>query len=940
MRGIFWTLLTLFCCLQLTTATFAQNGHRVKGKIADEASGKSLPGANVVLVSVKDTTNRAFAVADIDGNFEINGLDNAFYKMTVTFVGYQPMKKFVRVNQPMVNVGTLSLKVDTEVLKEVTIQGNTVTAVQKGDTLQYNATAYKTNPDANAEDLITKMPGIIVDQSGVQAQGEQVQKVLVDGQEFFANDPAVALKTIPAEIISKIEVFDQLSDQAQFSGFDDGQTTKTLNIITKPTARNGQFGRVYAGYGTEGFYSAGGNVNDFNDKRRLTVVGLSNNINQQNFADEDIAGIAATSGNRRRGRRGRGGNRGGFNAGGNASDFLTGSQAGISQTHSVGLNYSNQWEKLTLNGSYFFNARDNSNDQLVNRETFLSEDVSQFYTEESQSTTLNYNHRLNLRLQWNIDRYNSIIFTPGISFQQNDQGDQVLGRTAVNGEPLGSVTSNDFAASLSGFRQNGSLLYRHRFAKRGRTFSVRLRNNTNSTENDSEFMTVVETMRSAMRDTTDQFAEITSDNETWSTNISYTEPVWQRMQLQFSYDYSVNNATSERSTFDQSVEEPVLIVDNDLSNEFDSRYMTSRPGVGMIWRKDKVMVRAGLGYQQARLESSQLFPEANEVNQDFNNLLPNAMIRWNFTKEKNLRIMYRTRTENPSVSQLQNVIDNSNPLLLSTGNPALGQSVSHSIISRYSNTNVKKSTSFFSFILLRNNADAISNSTFVAAQDSTLGSAIVLPAGGQLSRPVNIDGNWNIRSFSSMGLPLGFLKSNINLNLGINYQRTPSIINEQENVVNTLGTTTGFVVGSNISEKVDFTLSYSANYTVVENNLQPDFNDNFLFQTSRVKFNWILRKGLVFRSDLTYQQYSGLEQDFEQDFLLWNISIGKKIMKNQQGEIRVDVFDLLEQNNNVTRTTAESYVEDAINQVVRQYFMLSFTYNIRNFKSATAQRGS
>ncbi|MEL7145279.1 MAG: carboxypeptidase-like regulatory domain-containing protein, partial [Bacteroidota bacterium] len=289
---------------------------RVTGKLLDEATGKSITGANVVMVSVRDSTDLAYGVTDIDGNFEIRNLSNAYYKMTVTFVGYKPLKKFVRVNKPEVQTGELLMQVDTEVLEEITIRGNTVTAVQKGDTLQYNATAYQSNPDANAEDLITKMPGIIVDQSGVQAQGEQVQRVLVDGQEFFANDPAVALKTIPAEIIDKIEVFDQLSDQARFSGFDDGETTKTLNIVTKPSARNGRFGRVYAGYGTDGVYNAGGNVNDFNGNRRWTVVGLSNNINQQNFADEDIAGIASTSGNNRRGRRGRGGNRGGFNAGG------------------------------------------------------------------------------------------------------------------------------------------------------------------------------------------------------------------------------------------------------------------------------------------------------------------------------------------------------------------------------------------------------------------------------------------------------------------------------------------------------------------------------------------------------------------------------------------------------------------------------------------------
>ncbi|MEL6561104.1 MAG: carboxypeptidase-like regulatory domain-containing protein, partial [Bacteroidota bacterium] len=275
-------------------SSMAQTAYSVKGKLVAKGKSEALAGANVVMTSVKDTSEMKFAVTDVDGNFTVDGLKNAFYKLTISFVGFRDLKKFVRVNKEIVDVATLEMEIDTELLKEVKIEGNTITAVQNGDTIQYNATAFKTNPDANAEDLITKMPGILVDQSGVQAQGEQVQRVLVDGREFFGNDPAVALKSIPAEIIQKIEVFDQLSDQSQFSGFDDGNTTKTLNIITKPEARNGTFGRVYAGYGTDDLYSAGGNINRFEGDQRISVVGMANNINQQNFVDEDIAGVASS----------------------------------------------------------------------------------------------------------------------------------------------------------------------------------------------------------------------------------------------------------------------------------------------------------------------------------------------------------------------------------------------------------------------------------------------------------------------------------------------------------------------------------------------------------------------------------------------------------------------------------------------------------------------
>lgn len=929
-------MVSMICFLLTLSNSFAQNNYLVKGRLLEKGKTEPLAGANVVFKSVKDSTDVRFAVTDIEGNFLVKNLSNSFYKMSISFVGFKEVKKFVRVNKEMVDIAIIEMEEDSELLKEVKIEGNSITAIQNGDTIQYNATAFKTNPDANAEDLITKMPGIIVDQSGVQAQGEQVQRVLVDGKEFFGNDPAVALKSIPAEIIQKIEVFDQLSDQSQFSGFDDGNTTKTLNIITKPEARNGTFGRVYAGYGTDDFYNAGGNINQFENDKRVSIVGMANNINKQNFADEDIAGVASSSSNRRGGRGGggRGGrSRGGFNASGNATDFLTGQQSGLTTTNSFGVNYSNKWNKLTLNGSYFYNNTDNSNDQLLNRETFLNADTSQFYSESSESSTLNHNHRFNLRMQYEIDEKNSIIFTPAFSLQQNDQSDLLQGSNAFLDELQLNQTSNIYGAGISGFSQSGNLLFRHRFEKRGRTFSIRFRNSINENENNSELLAI--TNNRNLVDSTNQITNAESNTRTWSSNFTYIEPIGKSAQLQFNYNYLVTNSESDKNTFDRTaLGENEGVLNSDLSNEFVNKYVTNSPTIGLMIRKEKLMIRTGFAYQNAQLLSDQLFPLETNVDQTFYNFLPSAMIRFNFSKEKNLRFIYRTRTGNPSVTQLQNVIDNSNPLFLSAGNPNLKQSYAHSLITRYSNTNVKKSMNFFTFIFAQNTANNVANASTIALRDSTIAEGIVLPAGGQLIQPVNVDGAWNVRSFTTLGLPLGLLKSNINFNLGFNYSRSPGLVNNQSNISNTFATNSGFVIGSNISEKIDFTVSYTANYTVVENSIQPVLNDNYFFQTTQIKLNWIFSKGLVFRSDVSHQIYSGLNEEFNQDFFLWNLSVGKKILDKQRGEVRLDIFDLLNQNNNINRTTSETYLEDVINQTIRQYFMLSFTYNIRNFKKS------
>ncbi|WP_040398388.1 carboxypeptidase-like regulatory domain-containing protein, partial [Cesiribacter andamanensis] len=273
------------------------------GRIADAGSQQTLPGANLLLTRLPDSVTVA-TISDGQGRFRFSGLEAGRYRLRISFVGYTPLEQRVRLQEQDLDLGLLLLQEDAQQLKSVEIVRQQALAIQQGDTTQYAASSFKTNPDANAEDLIKKLPGVVVQGGQVQAQGEQVRRVLVDGREFFGDDAAATLRNLPAEIIDKIQVFDQQSEQSQQSGFDDGQTTKTINIVTKPEMRNGQFGRVYTGLGTDGRYSLGGNLNLFNDKRRISILAQSNNINQQNFSGEDLAGVAGSGGRGGRGGRG------------------------------------------------------------------------------------------------------------------------------------------------------------------------------------------------------------------------------------------------------------------------------------------------------------------------------------------------------------------------------------------------------------------------------------------------------------------------------------------------------------------------------------------------------------------------------------------------------------------------------------------------------------
>jgi hypothetical protein len=340
---------------------------------------------------------------------------------------------------------------------------------------------------------------------------------------------------------------------------------------------------------------------------------------------------------------------------------------------------------------------------------------------------------------------------------------------------------------------------------------------------------------------------------------------------------------------------------------------------------------AGINYQHAKLSSDQEFPYAFSLDRSFQNILPQASLNVKFAEGENLRIMYRTSTDAPSVSQLQNVVDNRNPLFLRTGNPDLKQDFNHALTIRYGKTNVDKSSSLLLYLYGNYITDYIGNAAFIANRDTTLND-ITLNRGTQLSYPVNMDGFWNARTFVTFGMPVKTIKSNLNLNTGFTYNRTPAQINTDKNLANNYTISQGVVVSSNISERIDFTVSYTANYTVVKNTLQKQADNNYFNHTSSVRLNWQFWKGLVFDTNLTNTLYSGLSEEYNQSIWFWNAAVGYKLLKDESLEIKINAFDILNRNNSISRDVSETYIEDRRTNVLTRYFMLIVTYNLRNFK--------
>lgn len=878
--------------------------------------------------------------SDISGKFQIENIKPDTYSIQFSFIGYLTKKQSVIVSELPKVLGTILLETDEKKLKEVTVQTTQIRVEQKGDTTSINADAYKVNRDATAEDLVKKMPGITVENGQVKAQGEELKKVLVDGKEFFGDDAQMALRNLPAEIVDKVQIFDRMNDQSQFTGFRDGNTDKTMNITTKNGKNQGAFGKVYAGYGTNNTYQAGVSLNYFKANRRITLLGLSNNINQQNFSMQDLFGGNA-------GRMGmmmanRGNSRGGPPMGG-AGEFLVGQQAGIATTNSIGLNYTDKWgKKTTAQGSYFFNASNTITQKVVNRNFLVNPEIKQLYLDSTSSENNNYNHRFNLRLEHSFDSMNSLVFTPKLNFQNaaifSDQyASNFLKDTFLNQTQTRSNTENN------GYTVGANLLYRHRFNKAGRTISLNL--GSDITRRNSE---VFQNSQNIFLDSNNatqargfrQFANSATNGNTYNANLTYTEMLSKDLQLQLSYNPSLNQNFTNRLTnrFDSSTNTYILI-DSVLSNTFDNTVNTQKGNVSLNLNKEKYSLTVGLSQQFLTLQSIQSFPITDNFRKDFSNLLPNATFQYKISQAKSLRLIYRTNTNTPSVTQLQNVIDNSNPLILSSGNPNLKQEFTHNLILRFGSNNWQSAQSFFAFAMAQFTNDYIANANYTATESSLNINGIIVPRGGQFTMPTNLSGYLNSRSFITYGIPVKKLKSNVNLNLGLNYSKIPGLVNGLKNSANTFNINSGFVIGSNISEKIDFTIGHSANINLVENTLIVSQNSNYFINTSTIKANIMPNSSWVISSDIAYTNFQGLGSSFNQSFFLWNAGLGYRFYK-KLAELKLSVFDMLNQNASINRNITETYVEDNRSNVLQRYFMVTLTYNIRRFNYNAATQNN
>ena len=947
-RTLLTTLLTLFAA-----AAFAQKGG-VTATVVDADTGESVVGAVLTLTPVKTPEKKQYFTSAFKGAVSIPSLAYGEYSLSGAFLGYNNLDTTFRVSASKVSLGLLKLKPGVQI-ETVVKEAKALRTSQKGDTVSYNAGAFKVVADADVEGLLKKMPGITVTDGTVEAQGETVKKVFVDGKEFFGEDVTTAIKSLPAEAVDRVEVYNKLSDAAEFSGMDDGEGYKALNIVTRPGMRQGQFGKLYAGFGYDADtetedkfkYIAGGNANVFSGDSRISFIGLFNNVNQQNFSFEDILGVSGGGGGRR----------------GGMGNYMVRPQSGVASVNAIGVNYSDTWGKrnqVTFQGSYFFNNTNTENRSTVEK-WYEAPMIPDTLSTNGYSDTKGYNHRFNARLEWKISENQNLMIRPRFSYQSNDPWSRTTGwqyGAPADGGSGYSRTDNFSDALRHGYNVGTSTVYRAKLGKNGRTItldgSFSYSDNTNNSNSWSNIL-ATQPDRPAVDPVTGvwdpaNYTELRylrnlapSSSYSLRGSFTYTEPVAKYAQVSLQYRISYNSQERDKrsfvtddDTFTGGVLNPLL------SNSYESGYLTQSVGPGFRFSKERNTFIANVYYQRSALDGQIVRDDAEKIKHAYNNVTYFMMGQLNINRENSLRLFVSSYTDSPSITDLQSVYDVSDAQNISHGNPNLKPTYSHRVNFHYTNSNVEKGRTFMWMFSMNTTLDYTAQHLVQRPGDITIDGQAYSP--NFYSTTENLDGYWQLRTHLSYGLPIGFLKSNFNVMAGVIYTKTPSMLGGtvdaatgmisggERNDTKNMGYDFRAVLGSNISENVDFTLSWNGTYNEATNSLNADKSKNRYFNhTAQGNLKVVFPLGFTFTASAAYSQYIGFTNDYSEDYLLCNVWLGKKVFRNKRGEVMVGVNDLFNQNRAFSRSTGSGYTQNSTNSVIGRYYMVQFNYNLRRF---------
>jgi hypothetical protein len=913
-----WMRFFLLTTLLLSSYGLFSQNITINGMVIDSVLKKPLNSATISLANAKDSSLLSFTRSEDDGYFEVKNVKAGKYLLSISYIGYEHLWLSLTVGaNAKVDLGNIYL-MDASKMTTVTVTARRPPVVINNDTVEFNSENFKTVPNAVVEDLLKKMPGIEVDKSGaITVNGKTVTKVFVNGKEMFTGDPKMATKNLAADAIDKIQVYDRKSDQAMFTGIDDGSEETAINLKMKKDRNNSTFGKLSAGGGTPERFDASGNVNRFNNDMQLSLIGAANNTNRQGFSNGDISSFSGAGG----GGRGGGGITISFNGGGGGTDN---NAQGIATTLSTGVNYSNVFndKKTDFNANLAVSDVERNNNSKSFTQN-LTPGNSFNRSSISNSISDNQQQKFGSVIDHKVSESFSFKFTPNITRQHNTSVSNSKDSTSLTDGTVNNRAITNSTNTTDALNASSNLLLRKKFAKKGRTISSTITNSYNeSTSNGTQFTEQLFYAGGAVvNDSILDQVNIRKGNTTaYSANVVYTEPITKKSLLEFNAYLNKSIGSSRREVRDNNTG----LLNTDLSNEFNSDYTYTGGGINFRANQKKFNFSTGFSLQNTNLKGENV-SKNTKLSQDFQDILPTATFQYNFSQTKNFNINYRTSTQQPSITQLQPVLDQSNINYQSIGNPDLKRSYVHNLNLRY----------FASKILAQKNFFATLNAS--TTNNSIVNKDIVLPSRVIRSTPVNVNGAYRINGGFNYGFGIKKIYSRFNFGINGGFNNNISYANGLLNTIVTKSAGPSFSYTFQLEEVIDIDLSSRYSFSKTNNAINAGLNTNFLTKvfsadvTNYLPFNFILNQSM------NYTVNSGRAAGFNTAVPIWNASISKYFMKNKRAELKMSAFDLLNKNIGISRNVSQNQIVDQEYNVISQYFILSFTYSLQ--KSGLANKG-
>lgn len=907
----------------------------VKGIVSDTLNQKVLEHAVISILRKSDSVLVSFARSGRSGDFNIKNLPAGKHIIRITYPKYADFIDEVTLTdgQPT-ELGKIDLILRSQLLEEVVVRQKLGAIRIKGDTLEYKADSFKVREGASVEDLLKRLPGIQVNKNGeITAQGERVQKVLVDGEEFFSDDPAVVTQNLRADAVKNVQVFDKKSDQAAFTGIDDGEKMKTINLQLKEDRKKGHFGKVKLGGGTPNIFENEGMLNIFKGKRKIAAFGTMANTGKAglNYQDNERFGSGSNMMYNEE--------EGYFYSMFESDEFNTwGGQysgEGLPSAWTSGFHYSNKWnqDKRNLNMNYRYYKQNVDVDGTKRLHNILPN--GEFISNETRKTfNQNIRHQLNGFYDIQLDSFSSLKVTVagtrtvGRSFA-NYRGNTVNGK----GQQINSSGRN-LQSEGSKEQFNSSVLFRHKFRKKGRTLSVNVDQGYNSNETEG-YLTfdnyTYDTLGNIRgKDTLDQRKVNSVDVFTLNSRASYTEPLSKTTFLELNYGYRVANSEAFRNTFNKSFSGNVPkyeLRDSLFSNDYRFRVNTQQGGLNIRVNKKSFVYSLGGNVSYAKFRQRDLVTDSL-YSYSFLNLFPRANFRYNLGPQRRISFNYSGNTRQPTLEQIQPIRENIDPLNIQIGNANLKQEFRHNLSLNFNDYKVLTSRNVYV------------SSNFSFADNAISSSSTVDSANRRTNQYVNVDGNYNLNVWFGYWFHIKKISLNVGINGGGGASRFNNFVNGLKNVNNNRNFHVQLDLWHNKENKYTFRFNPGFSWNYSRSSLRPDVVTKFWTSESDMEATFQLPG----KFELSSSAVVNLRQktsifDRNLNTVRWNAYLAKKFWKNNSGEVRLSVFDILDQNIGFQRNASSNFISENTFSNLRRYWTISFTWNFSKTPAGAAPGG-